>query len=132
SGLRRGASHDAGWPRAFDHRVRVRHLRAGVHEPSGRARQCRSRRLFRSVALAHAAPARQLAKKGGGMRASRNWALDAVLLLTALLWLLPYLWMVLTSFKTLPEIVRHPTAPLPEGLSFEAYAAVLQTMPVAK
>src|SRR5690606_39756681 len=66
------------------------------------------------------------------MRASRNWALDAVLLLTALLWLLPYLWMVLTSFKTLPEIVRHPTAPLPEGLSFEAYAAVLQTMPVAK
>jgi sn-glycerol 3-phosphate transport system permease protein len=60
----------------------------------------------------------------------RRWALDAVLLVTALLWLLPYAWMALTSFKTLPEIVRAPTAPLPEGLNFDAYQAVFETMPL--
>ncbi|MBK7582823.1 MAG: carbohydrate ABC transporter permease [Myxococcales bacterium] len=50
--------------------------------------------------------------------------------LVALIWLLPYLWMLSTSFKTLPEIVRAPTAPLPAGLSFEAYRAVLESMPL--
>ena len=66
------------------------------------------------------------------MRGARKWGLDLVLLLTALLWLLPYLWMVLTSFKTLPEIVQSPTAPIPDALNTEAYRAVLDTMPVGK
>lgn len=55
----------------------------------------------------------------------------ALLVAVGLLWLLPYLWMVVTSLKTLPEIVRAPTAPLPSGLSFEAYAAALEAMPFA-
>jgi sn-glycerol 3-phosphate transport system permease protein len=50
--------------------------------------------------------------------------------LVALLWLLPYAWMILTSFKTLPEIVRAPSAPLPSGLNLESYGAVLSTMPL--
>ncbi len=50
----------------------------------------------------------------------------------AAVWLLPYLWMLATSFKTLPEIVRAPTAPLPSGLSFAAYRAVLESMPLAR
>ncbi|MBE7480471.1 MAG: carbohydrate ABC transporter permease [Polyangiaceae bacterium] len=40
--------------------------------------------------------------------------------------------MLATSFKTLPEIVRAPTAPLPSGLSFAAYRAVLESMPLAR
>jgi sn-glycerol 3-phosphate transport system permease protein len=40
--------------------------------------------------------------------------------------------MVLTSFKTLPEIVEAPSAPLPSGLNLEAYHAVLETMPLAR
>jgi sn-glycerol 3-phosphate transport system permease protein len=59
-----------------------------------------------------------------------RWAGNLALLAVALLWLLPYAWMVLTSFKTLPEIVQAPTAPLPSGLDFGAYAEVFETMPL--
>ncbi|MEZ4226293.1 MAG: carbohydrate ABC transporter permease [Polyangiaceae bacterium] len=51
--------------------------------------------------------------------------------LVACLWLLPYAWMVSTSFKTLPEIVRAPTAPLPSGLDPSAYRGVVEAMPLA-
>ena len=40
--------------------------------------------------------------------------------------------MVATSFKTLPEIVAHPTAPLPEHLDLGAYREVFAAMPVAR
>ncbi len=46
-----------------------------------------------------------------------------------LVWLLPYAWMVSTSLKTLPQIVAAPAAPLPSGLSFEAYQEALRAMP---
>ncbi len=61
-------------------------------------------------------------------RAATYLGLGAV----ALVWLVPYLWMVLTSLKTLPEIVAAPTAPLPSGLELGAYAEVLRTMPVGR
>jgi sn-glycerol 3-phosphate transport system permease protein len=48
----------------------------------------------------------------------------------ALLWLLPYLWMVITSLKTLPEIVAAPAAPLPSGLNLQAYGEVVRSMPL--
>ncbi len=66
------------------------------------------------------------------MTSGRRWALDGVLLVTALFWLLPYLWMGLTSLKTLPEIVQDPTALLPRGFSLDAYRSVLETMPIAR
>ena len=47
-------------------------------------------------------------------------------------WLVPYAWMVVTSFKTLPEIVAHPGAPLPEHLDVGAYREVFATLPVAR
>ncbi|MCC6903342.1 MAG: carbohydrate ABC transporter permease [Polyangiaceae bacterium] len=57
---------------------------------------------------------------------------NVLLGLVAAVWLLPYLWMLSTSFKTLPEIVRAPTAPLPSGLELGAYRAVLESMPLAR
>jgi sn-glycerol 3-phosphate transport system permease protein len=66
------------------------------------------------------------------MNRTRNALAKLGLLLVALLWLLPYLWMVLTSFKTLPEIVEAPSTPLPAGLNLEAYQAVLESMPLGK
>jgi sn-glycerol 3-phosphate transport system permease protein len=60
----------------------------------------------------------------------RRLPLNVLLGAVALLWLLPYLWMVVTSFKTLPEIVRAPTAPLPSGLDLGAYRAVFEAMPL--
>jgi len=62
----------------------------------------------------------------------RELAINALLFAVALIWLLPYAWMLATSFKTLPEIVRAPTAPLPSGLSFAAYADVLDAMPLGR
>jgi len=54
------------------------------------------------------------------------------LVLVSLIWLVPYAWMVVTSLKTLPEIVAAPTAPLPSGLELGAYRAVFESMPVAR
>ena len=53
-------------------------------------------------------------------------------LVAAAAWVVPYAWMVATSFKTLPEIVAHPTAPLPEHLDLGAYREVFAAMPVAR
>lgn len=61
----------------------------------------------------------------------RRLLVNVALLAVALLWLAPYAWMVLTSFKTLPEIVEAPTAPLPSGLNLDAYRSVFASVPVA-
>ncbi len=55
------------------------------------------------------------------------WLVAAV---AAAAWLFPYAWMVLTSFKTLEEIVQDPTAPLPRHLDLDAYREVFAAMPV--
>jgi sn-glycerol 3-phosphate transport system permease protein len=56
----------------------------------------------------------------------------ALAIAAAALWLLPYAWMVVTSFKTLPEIVANPTAPLPQRLDTGAYREVFLAIPVAR
>jgi sn-glycerol 3-phosphate transport system permease protein len=52
--------------------------------------------------------------------------------LAAAIWVVPYLWMVATAFKTLPEVVQHPTAPLPEHIDLGAYREVFASMPVGR
>lgn len=59
-------------------------------------------------------------------------ALYALLLSVSAVWLVPYVWMLITSLKTLPEIVEAPAAPLPAGLSVEAYRVVFETLPVQR
>jgi sn-glycerol 3-phosphate transport system permease protein len=56
----------------------------------------------------------------------------AVAVVAAAVWLLPYAWMVTTSFKTLPEILDHPTALRPQRLDLGAYREVLRAIPVAR
>jgi sn-glycerol 3-phosphate transport system permease protein len=56
----------------------------------------------------------------------------AVACVAAAAWVVPYAWMVSTAFKTLPEIVAHPTAALPEHLATGAYREVFAAMPVAR
>jgi sn-glycerol 3-phosphate transport system permease protein len=68
----------------------------------------------------------------GGHRRLADAALHGVLLVVALVWLLPYAWMVVTSLKTLPEILRAPASPLPSGVTLDAYATVLGAMPVGR
>jgi len=70
--------------------------------------------------------------RGGPAESLKVAAVAVGLGALALLWLLPYVWMVLTSFKTLPEIVAAPTAPLPSGLRLEAYGEVIDSMPLGR
>jgi sn-glycerol 3-phosphate transport system permease protein len=59
-------------------------------------------------------------------------ALVAAGALAAAAWLFPYAWMVLTSFKTVAEIVEHPTRPYPEHFPTAAYREVFAAMPVGR
>lgn len=60
-------------------------------------------------------------------------ALGALILVSVgLLWIGPYLWMVSTPLKTLPEIVAAPAYPLPSAVDLDAYREVFDTIPVAR
>jgi sn-glycerol 3-phosphate transport system permease protein len=50
----------------------------------------------------------------------------------AAVWVLPYVWMVLTSLKPLDEIARDPTAPFPQRPQLDAYREVFGQVPVAR
>ncbi len=65
-------------------------------------------------------------KSGWLSRLAGNGALIAA----GTIWLLPYAWMTTTSFKSLDEIVRAPTAPWPEQPNLAAYREVFQSVPV--
>jgi sn-glycerol 3-phosphate transport system permease protein len=65
-------------------------------------------------------------------RLGRRLGLHLLLLVVALLWLGPYVWMTLTSLKTLPEIVAAPAYPLPRSFSLAAYGEVLRAVPVGR
>lgn len=53
-------------------------------------------------------------------------------LIAALLWITPYVWMVLTSFKSLSEISTAPMALLPRQPTLVAYREVFTTIPVGR
>ena len=67
------------------------------------------------------------------MIGERGWArlALAVALLAALAWTFPYVWMLLTSFKTPSELVKAPTA-LPQSFAPTAYAEVFRALPIAR
>lgn len=52
--------------------------------------------------------------------------------IAAAVWLVPYAWMVSTSFKPLREISAHPTAPLPTQPTLDGYREVLSAIPVPR
>jgi sn-glycerol 3-phosphate transport system permease protein len=56
----------------------------------------------------------------------------ALLVVVALLWVAPYLWMTITSLKPLDEIVRAPAYPLPQQPNLAAYREVMTTVPVGR
>ncbi len=65
-------------------------------------------------------------------RGVRHWFGQGLLLLVALVWLLPYLWMALTSLKPLAEIIHAPTALWPAHATLAAYREVFQSLPLAR
>lgn len=55
-----------------------------------------------------------------------------VLCVVAIVWIGPYLWMIATSLRTLPEIVAAPAWPIPKSIQFGAYHEVLQAIPLGR
>ena len=64
-------------------------------------------------------------------RASRAF-LGSLALLSALLWVGPYVWMVLTSLKSLKDIVSRPDGILPVHPTLGAYRELFATLPVGR
>jgi sn-glycerol 3-phosphate transport system permease protein len=56
----------------------------------------------------------------------------ARLRVVAFVWLAPYAWMTLTSFKSLDEILHAPAVPLPRAPTLDAYREVWTTIPVGR
>ncbi|WP_437755965.1 carbohydrate ABC transporter permease [Sorangium sp. So ce1389] len=75
---------------------------------------------------------RETGPLGAGRTGAVRLVSDAVLVLVAVVWLGPYLWMTITSLKTLPEITRAPAYPLPQAIQLGAYREVLQAVPVMR
>lgn len=46
--------------------------------------------------------------------------------LLALMWLVPFVWMVVTSFKTPPDITAHPLSVIPQPFTWEHYGQVFE------
>lgn len=60
-------------------------------------------------------------------------AVRAVLLTAvATLWLVPYAWMTITSFKSLDEILQAPAYPIPSSFRTDAYREVFTSIPVGR
>lgn len=66
-----------------------------------------------------------------GARLRRAWP-EVLGGVAAAAWLLPYAWMVSTSFKPLSEIAQDPTAPLPRSPELGAYREVFELVPVGR
>ena len=64
---------------------------------------------------------------------TRNHVLIHILLISGIaITVFPFLWMVFTSFKTLPESMKIPPTFLPEAFQMGNYSYVLKVLPFAK
>lgn len=62
----------------------------------------------------------------------RRLIIYIILLLGLVVTLMPFLWMILTSFKTQSEAIRIPPVIFPEVWNFQNYSAVFEMIPFAK
>jgi sn-glycerol 3-phosphate transport system permease protein len=53
----------------------------------------------------------------------------AVALFAGAVWIVPYVWMVLTSLRTLPELLSSPFG-LPQSVNLDAYREVIDAVPI--
>src|SRR3712207_4101548 len=78
----------------------------------------------------HKTPAR---RRGGGPqdagKAFNRLAATCVTLF-ALIWLVPFVWAVITSLRPNEEIAAHPTRPWSSNFSFDAYGYAWDTWPM--
>jgi multiple sugar transport system permease protein len=66
------------------------------------------------------------------MKSRRNTLTHVVLIIGAIIMIVPFLWMALTSVKTLGESIQMPPKIFPSQIYLENYPAVMDLLPFAK
>ena len=79
-------------------------------------------------AVATQAPAETQVARGRRTRTVGHVAPMALLLVLAALYLLPFVWMVSTSFKTEPQSLASPPVLIPSPIVFDAFPAAIEKM----
>ena len=78
------------------------------------------------------APTGRSAARPGKPRTRAIWIVHVVLLVGAILMVFPFIWQLLTSFKTLSDSVQVPPSLLPREWVFTNFAEVFDSMPFAQ
>ncbi|BDZ54725.1 carbohydrate ABC transporter permease [Agromyces marinus] len=68
-------------------------------------------------------------RTGAGRRRATKVVLHALLILGGISMVFPFVWMLLTSFKTLPQLLQDPLAFVPSPWTFENYAEAWNAVP---
>lgn len=68
-------------------------------------------------------------RTGRGKRRLSATLLHALLIVGGLAMVFPFIWMLLTSFKTLPQLLQDPLAFLPDPWTFDNYAEAWNAVP---
>ena len=62
----------------------------------------------------------------------RNTLTHTILIIGAIIMIVPFLWMILTSIKTLGESIQMPPKIIPSQIYWENYSAVMKILPFAQ
>lgn len=73
--------------------------------------------------------ARPAPVRGGSKRRFSSVALHVVLVVAGVAMVFPFLWMLLTSFKTLPQLLQNPLQFLPDPWTFDNYVEAWTAVP---
>jgi multiple sugar transport system permease protein len=85
--------------------------------------------------IALTAPGHTPGPGGGRARARRRSGsvlLHVALVIVGLLFVFPFIWMILTSFKTLPQLLKAPLSLLPQPFTFQNYIDAWNDVPFAQ
>lgn len=63
------------------------------------------------------------------MTKREKWLIYGLMILATLVTVVPFIWMIITSFKTQAESIAFPPILLPANPGFQAYDKILHEMP---
>jgi len=84
--------------------------------------------------IALVAPGRRIRPRaaGRGRRRTSATILHVVLAVAGIAMVFPFIWMLLTSFKTLPQLLKNPLSVLPSPWTFDNYVQAWNAVPFAQ
>jgi multiple sugar transport system permease protein len=86
----------------------------------------------RPLALGPGGQGTPFTPRRGGNKRGRQWLIYSALIVAGAATMLPFVWMVLSSFKTQGEILRNPTGFLPSDPTWGNYAKWFTELDIQK